>query len=268
MIFMRLFYLSVSLLVVVLLLLLMAFFLLSLLVLLQCMYKTESFFQPQRVTFVSKIITIPTRSHHIKLNAKSKSKSEKRGFGKQVVKPDPSSIDSQLSGVDSLSSGQSTIAPVTTNTATSTSGNGKSKSQQEVFQKYNIKATTKEEFLAPSDSSGKKIKKKSIDDADYVFGESVLQRIPPKLLARIDTSLVTLTFLSLVVVVITGVAISFGAYKVVFPDVQIPADFDNAITNVIAPAFSPALAVFFFFSITFGIFKFAQVSSSQTMYQE
>lgn len=238
----------------------MVFFLLSLLLLLQCVQKTTPFNQ-QRISFVSNNIFRSSHHSHFVLNAKSKSKAEKKGFGKQQVKPETTDITNSKLNDDSNSpvNGQSKIMPISGKSASS---------QQEVFNKYNIKATTKEEFLAPSDSSGKKIKKKSLDDPDYVFGEGILQKIQPKLLSRIDTSLVVLTFLSLTLVVITGVAISFGAYKVVFPDVQINADFDNAVTNVIAPAFSPALGIFFFFSITYGIFKFAQVSSRQTVYQE
>ena len=62
--------------------------------------------------------------------------------------------------------------------------------------------------------------------------------------------------------------LSAGAIEVVFKDITIPDAMDSFITNFLTPAFTPALGVFFFFSITFGLFKFAQISSDQTVYRE
>jgi hypothetical protein len=62
--------------------------------------------------------------------------------------------------------------------------------------------------------------------------------------------------------------ISLGALKVVFPQVQIPAEFEPVITNFLSPSFTPSLGIFLFFSVTLGVFKFAQVSSSRTVYRE
>jgi hypothetical protein len=62
--------------------------------------------------------------------------------------------------------------------------------------------------------------------------------------------------------------ISLSALKVAFPQVAMPEQLDAAIANFFTPAFTPSLVVFFFFSITFGLFKFAQISSSQTVYRE
>lgn len=47
-----------------------------------------------------------------------------------------------------------------------------------------------------------------------------------------------------------------------------PEAFDAIVTNLLTPAFTPALLIFLFFSVTFGLFKFAQISSDQTVYRE
>jgi hypothetical protein len=51
-------------------------------------------------------------------------------------------------------------------------------------------------------------------------------------------------------------------------DLEVPETFDALIVNVLTPAFTPAFLIFLFFSVTFGLFKFAQISSSQTVYKE
>jgi hypothetical protein len=61
---------------------------------------------------------------------------------------------------------------------------------------------------------------------------------------------------------------SFGAVKVVFPEFGVDSNIDGIIENVLTPAFTPSLLLFFLSSITYGLFKFAQVSSTDTVYRE
>ena len=65
-----------------------------------------------------------------------------------------------------------------------------------------------------------------------------------------------------------GISISFGAFKLVYPEVAVAPALDNLIENILTPAFTPAICVFFLFSITYGLFKFAQISSEETVYKE
>jgi len=85
---------------------------------------------------------------------------------------------------------------------------------------------------------------------------------------QIDNILVTVTFLALIFVISCGVSISVGAYKIVSPTFEVNSDLDNLLTNYLSPAFTPALIFFLFCSVTFGIFKFAQISNNQTVYKE
>ncbi len=105
-------------------------------------------------------------------------------------------------------------------------------------------------------------------DGEAPFGAEVMANIPMAAQAKADSVLVTGTFIALSYLLICGIGISLGACKVVFPSIMIPDEVDALIVNVLSPSFTPALFVFFFFSITFGLFKFAQVSSSQTVYRE
>jgi hypothetical protein len=134
----------------------------------------------------------------------------------------------------------------------------------DIFKKYGINTNPK--------ANGAKIKdnKKvgSGKDGEPVFGENVMANIPMATQAQIDNVLVTGTFLALSFVVLSGIGISLGAFKVVFPQVEISPEIDSLIVNILSPSFTPALFIFFAFSITFGLFKYAQVSSSQTVYRE
>ena len=100
------------------------------------------------------------------------------------------------------------------------------------------------------------------------FGEAVMAGIAPELQMKIDNFLLISTFAALTFVIVSGIGITLGAFKIVFKDVQISAEVDGLITNFLSPAFTPALGVFLFFSVTFGLFKYAQISSSQTVYRE
>ncbi len=129
-----------------------------------------------------------------------------------------------------------------------------------IFKKYGIK---------DGDGPKKAVSKKTEEKADGApFGESVLAGIPAAMQAKIDSILVTAVSVALTFVILSGVGISAGALKVVFKDIEIPVAADALITNFLTPAFTPALVFFLFCSSTFGLFKFAQISSSQTVYKE
>ena len=100
------------------------------------------------------------------------------------------------------------------------------------------------------------------------FGEAALSKIDDKLQQKIDDTLIALTFGSLAFCVLCGLAISSTAIGVVFPTYKIDSNIDYVLKDILTPAFTPSLGIFFFFSITFGIFKFAQVSSQATVYSE
>ena len=131
----------------------------------------------------------------------------------------------------------------------------------DVYKKYGISDKSK-------DINENKAKKRENDGDEASFGASIMESISLTDQGKIDKTLVTLTFGSLSIVVITGLSISFGAFKLVYPNVQIDSNIENTIINVLAPAFSPSTAVFFLFSVTYGLFKFAQISSGQTVYKE
>lgn len=130
--------------------------------------------------------------------------------------------------------------------------------ENDVFKKYGIS----------EENSKKAEQSKAKSTVDKAFGESVLEKIPAELQLRIDNILVTLTFGALLFVVLSGVGISLGALKVVFPSFEISEESDAIIKNFLTPAFTPALGIFLLFSTTFGLYKFAQISSSQTVYKE
>ena len=46
------------------------------------------------------------------------------------------------------------------------------------------------------------------------------------------------------------------------------ASLNYVLKDVLTPAFTPSIGIFFLFSITFGLFKFAQISSQATVYTE
>ena len=137
-----------------------------------------------------------------------------------------------------------------------------------IFKKYGIKdgESNKTKTATKKKKSNKKNKKGEPEETP--FGQSVLAGIPAETQMKIDNTLVAAVSFSLGFVVLSGISISLGAYTVVFPDTKIPEWLDGLITNFLSPAFTPALGIFFFFSTTFGLFKFAQISSDQTVYKE
>lgn len=138
----------------------------------------------------------------------------------------------------------------------------KDKDVDAIFAKYGIKDEAAGRVKAMSEA------KKRAESGDAPFGESIIAKLDGKTQALFDNILVTCVSISLSFVVLCGIGISAGSLHVVFPDINIPEALDSAIVNFLTPAFTPGLGIFFFFSITFGLFKFAQISSSQTVYRE
>lgn len=140
----------------------------------------------------------------------------------------------------------------------------------ELIQNY---VGTKAERRAAKKSANKSKKSKpfgSLIEADEnrPFGEAVLAKIPDSVQERVDGFLITGTFIALFVVVSCGIGISLGAFRVVFPTIVIPPEVENFSMNILDPAFTPSVLVFFAFSITLGVFKYAQISSDRTVYRE
>ena len=133
-----------------------------------------------------------------------------------------------------------------------------------IFKKYGIKS---DNTVVPKENFSSK-KSDGFSGKDRPFGESVIEKFPMKMQQQIDSILVTVTFLALLFVILCGVSISVGAYKIISPSFQVNADLDNLLTNFFSPAFTPSLIFFLFCSVTFGLFKFAQISNSQTVYKE
>lgn len=102
----------------------------------------------------------------------------------------------------------------------------------------------------------------------YLFQSAVLARFPAATLAKIDSTLIFLAFGSLSLVILIGIGMSFNAFRVVFPNFSSNESIEYLITNVLTPSFTPTLLLFFLFSITYGLFKFAQVSSDSSVYKE
>jgi hypothetical protein len=143
---------------------------------------------------------------------------------------------------------------------------GKQVVQQPMDEQERLASLMKKYGMNPD--SAKKKKKAKQRTGPTSFGETVLEKIPEKTQAQLDSFLITATFSSLALVILCGIGISYGAFKVIFPQTKIPEALDIFITNVLDPAFTPAVGIFFIFSITFGLFKFAQISSDKTVYRE
>lgn len=197
-----------------------------------------------------------------------KEKTESKGFSPKKIKPVSIAVESNS---DNFAEG---LAP----TSSSIIGTNKPKLKASqvfdgetdadtIFKKYGIKDGESQSVKTTKKKKSTKKGKKEVVE-ENPFGQSVLAGISPDAQMKIDNTLVTCTALSLGFVVLSGISISLGAYTVVFPDVKIPESLDFVVTRFLSPAFTPALFVFFFFSITFGLFKFAQISSDQTVYKE
>jgi hypothetical protein len=194
-----------------------------------------------------------------------KLKTESKGFSPKKVKVVKEEDDEEVS------EGQESTSIIGTNTSAmqkTQSFDGETDADA-IFKKYGIK-----DGETNKSSSGTKKKKKTVkkgkkgEPEENPFGQSVLANIPAETQLKIDNTLVSLVATSLGFVILSGISISLGAYTVVFPETKIPEWLDGLVTNFLSPAFTPALAIFFFFSTTFGLFKFAQISSDQTVYKE
>jgi hypothetical protein len=205
-----------------------------------------------------------------RFNTFAKKQTEAKGFGtkkkSKSASPKSPSADSTVSQTELVST-SATDSTTTGNsdTASSTAANDEATDADAIFKKYRI---SDGESNAAASKKAKKSTTFENRPEDAPFGESVLEKIPPALQSKIDNILITATFSSLMFVLACGVGISLGSLKVVFPDISIPEGVDALLTNFLTPAFTPAFAIFLFFSVTFGLFKFAQVSSSQTVYKE
>lgn len=178
--------------------------------------------------------------------SKSKGSSESKGFKKVVSPPQIVSTDSTK---DSLTKNEMI-------------SNEDEIDADAIFRKYKI-------------SDGQSLPKKKTqkkETAEYdekaAFGKDLMGNMSFEQQSKIDSILLTAVFTALTFVITSGVAISFGAFKVVYPSIEISPTFENIITNILTPAFTPSLGIFFLFSTTFGLFKFAQISNTQTVYKE
>jgi hypothetical protein len=201
-----------------------------------------------------------------------------KGFGSAVQQEEKGKIEESeedvlnpmvYSGADNLLNNDLNFDNVNDRTPRSTLAPGEvlqSKSTDAVFKKYGIGKGSTDRF---GNTVEKKPEKKMLKPGQTrPFGEAVLERFDAKTLNSIDNTLITGAFGSLTLVVLTGIGISSSALEVVFPNFKLGPDFDNLVTNVMIPGFTPVVVLFFAFSITYGLFKFAQVSSDQSVYKE
>lgn len=207
------------------------------------------------------------RSKFSVLNDK-KTKTEAKGFAPKkvkVIKVEDNEIDEEEEEEEEAKPVKSISQAIFQE-----AGKGGETDADAIFKKYGIKDgesnATKAAAQKKKNSKNKKNKKGKVEESP--FGQSVLANFPAEVQLKIDNTLVALVFLSLSFVILCGVGISTKAFELVRPDVKIPVSVDSFITNFLDPAFTPSFLIFFFFSITFGIFKFAQVSSDQTVYKE
>lgn len=161
--------------------------------------------------------------------------------------------------------------PVTAEESKPLSEEERQKKVNELIQNY--VGTKPERRAAKKEEKNKAKKNKAFgapveDDENRPFGEAVLAKIPDSVQERVDGFLITGTFIALFIVVSCGIGISLGAFKVVFPAIVIPPEIEDLALNILDPAFTPSVLVFFAFSITLGIFKYAQISSDRTVYRE
>lgn len=188
-----------------------------------------------------------------------KSKKSGKGFGTNTKKAKPTEemVGSDVSAIGTVGSDDPNTGLKNTETKEVLTD------AEAVFRKYGINTDSKEARA----KAAKQVQEK-VGSSEPVFGEKVMANISMQDQAKADQLLVTGTFLTLSYVVISGIGMSVTALKVVFPTIEIPPLIESVVKDVLTPSFTPALGVFFFFSITFGLFKFAQVSSSQTLYTE
>lgn len=207
----------------------------------------------------------------------SKNKSLK-GFGEKDVVPldeqFKTTLDMKIEAneIDTLKTAQTDLMDV----QKSTSISGSVSSSQEdgdgdvnsIFRKYGMTAESNAELKVAADAKRKREEAKQVPIDERPFGQEIMAGLDAKQQESIDKTLVTLAFGSLAFCIASGLGIATTAIKVVFPDFQLNSNLDALISNVLDPAFTPALGVFFLFSISYGLWKFAQISSTATVYRE
>jgi len=189
---------------------------------------------------------------------KSKSAKSIKGFAPKDIVPAEEVIKTNLDMIKEEDAERASLSQASIPAA----------SVDDIFEKYGMKDA--DGRSASQSSAVRKTKeeaaKVSIDERP--FGQEIMAGIGAKQQETIDKALVTLAFGSLAFCLLCGIGISASAFKVVFPNFEVDSNLDALITNVLDPAFTPALGVFFFFSISYGLWKFAQISSTATVYRE
>jgi hypothetical protein len=137
-----------------------------------------------------------------------------------------------------------------------------------IFRKYGISDGSEAREAAAVAEKRKEERRLELDDPDRPFGKEVISGFSYDAQQQIENLLLPLTFTVLSYCILCGVAISSGAFTVVFPDFVMPEGIASTIENVLVPSFLPASGTFLFLSVTYGLFKFAQISSTATEYKE
>jgi hypothetical protein len=194
----------------------------------------------------------PTRGLHSQVSFARFAKG--KGFGKAPAPATTSPVASTT---------ETTLIAEETTTAKKTSG-ASNDDIDAILQKYGVK----DDKAAKARAKAKADSERGAKGKDAPFGEGIIAKLDTATQQKFDNILITGVSISLGFVILCGIGISAGAIEVVFKDITIPDAMDSFITNFLTPAFTPALGVFFFFSITVGLFKFAQISSDQTVYRE
>ena len=200
--------------------------------------------------FVNTINRVSNR-FTLRLLAKKKRNNSNKGFAK-TTKPESADIVSPTTADIAITKGTDAIKQPIEPAANDVDA---------IFRKYGMD----DEVTADK----KRAEAQKVEDPlQRPFGSEVMAGIPAKTQLQYENVLMTGAFGSLAFCVLCGIGISLGAFKLVFPDIDVPSQVEELIKNVLDPAFTPSIFIFFFFSITLGIFKFAQISSEATVYRE
>ncbi len=135
-----------------------------------------------------------------------------------------------------------------------TSPDERASNQEAIFKKYGVA------------TGGARVQDAS-DGSEPSFSLDLINLVPDAAQSAIDRALVLAVGLSLAVFVASGVAITIEAFAVASKQ-TLPPFLDSFIVNIVEPAFTPSVGVFFFFSISLGLFKGAQLSREDANYAE
>jgi hypothetical protein len=202
-----------------------------------------------------------------KIRALCAKSSKAKGFARVKTIPQPPSSNSSISTLTSeqmiVNDNANFNLPKTTKQTERVSSlePKQSESMDAVFERFGLKSTEKKKSFQREIPLTSQI-------AERPFGESIISKLTPKQQQLYESILATSAFVSLSFVVICGIAISVGALRVVFPAIEIASAVDSIIKNILSPSFTPALGFFLLCSTSYGLFKFAQLSSSETVYRE